>query len=108
MGDLTALCWTDYTKSLQLNPNNVKTYNNRGYSYAKKCEYDKAIKDYNRVLELDRRNTHAYHNRGISYDKKGEFLLAIRDFTKGTCVLAPRLAPSSQRIEISDMHRWWG
>lgn len=40
---------TDYTKSLELDPNNVRTLNNRGYSYAKSGMYDAAIADYTKV-----------------------------------------------------------
>lgn len=39
----------EYSRALELNPDNVKTYNNRGYSYAKDGEYDRAIADYNKV-----------------------------------------------------------
>ena len=39
----------DYTQSLTLQPNNVKTLNNRGYSFAKRGMYMEAIQDYNKV-----------------------------------------------------------
>jgi Flp pilus assembly protein TadD len=66
----------------------VKTYNNRGYSYAKSGVYDLATADYAQVIALDPGNAHAYHNRGISYDKLGQLDKAIADFTKGACVSA--------------------
>ena len=72
----------DYTRSLELDPTNVRTLNNRGYSFAKSGDYDKAIADYTKVISLDPGNSHAYHNRGISFDKKGEFERAIADFTR--------------------------
>lgn len=67
----------DYSRSLELEPDNIKTLNNRGYSYAKSGAYDAAIGDYSRVIALDPSNAHAYHNRGISYDKKGLYEAAI-------------------------------
>jgi len=67
-----ALAVEDYTRSLELNPSNIKTYNNRGYSYAKSGNYEAAIADYDQAIQLDPSNSHAYHNRGISFDKLGQ------------------------------------
>lgn len=40
----SALCLqVDYSKSLELEPDNVKTLNNRGYSYAKSGQYAAAV-----------------------------------------------------------------
>ena len=36
----------DYTKAIELEPNNGKAYNNRGGSYYNLGEYEKAINDY--------------------------------------------------------------
>ena len=76
---------------MRLNPDNVRTYNNLGYSFAKNGQYDEAIHNYSMVIRLDPTNSHAYHNRGISYDKKGEFERAIADFSKGTSFVVLRL-----------------
>jgi hypothetical protein len=64
----------DYTRSLELNPSNIKTFNNRGYSYAKSGNYEAAIADYDQAIQLDPTNSHAYHNRGISFDKLGQVM----------------------------------
>lgn len=61
----------DYEKSLELDPHNVKTLSNLGYSLAKMGNYSEAILKYTQVLHLDKGNVHALHNRGISYDKQG-------------------------------------
>jgi lipoprotein NlpI len=61
----------DYEQSLELDPQNVKTLSNLGYSLAKMENYSEAILKYTRVLDLDPSNVHALHNRGISYDKQG-------------------------------------
>ena len=66
---------------LQLDENNVHSYHNRGISYDKKEEYDKAIADFTKVLQLEPMNANAYFNRGSAYDAKGEFDAAIRDYT---------------------------
>ena len=67
----------DYTRSLELNPSNIKTFNNRGYSYAKSGNYEAAIADYDQAIQLDPSNSHAYHNRGISFDKLGQVILPV-------------------------------
>lgn len=69
-----ALAVEDYTRSLELNPSNIKTFNNRGYSYAKSGNYEAAIADYDQAIQLDPSNSHAYHNRGISFDKLGQVM----------------------------------
>ena len=40
-------------------------YNNRGYSWYAKNEYDKAIADYNEAIRLDPKFALAYVDRGI-------------------------------------------
>jgi tetratricopeptide (TPR) repeat protein len=76
----------DYSRSLELEPDNIKTLNNRGYSYAKSGLYDAAVADYSRVIALDGGNAHAFHNRGISYDKKGLYEAAIAGERRGSGV----------------------
>jgi tetratricopeptide (TPR) repeat protein len=55
----------DYLQSLRLAPNNIKTYNNLGYSYAKSGDYENAIRSYSTVgvvvpaLSTAVRRTHA-------------------------------------------------
>ena len=40
----------DYTKAIELEPNNGKAYNNRGASYYNLGEYEKAIDDYRKIV----------------------------------------------------------
>lgn len=39
----------DYTQSLRLSPDNIKTYNNLGYSHAKGGDFESAIRNYSTV-----------------------------------------------------------
>ena len=57
-------------------------YSNRGNSWAKKEEYDKAIVDYTRAIEIDPRLAEAYTNRGVAWSNKGEYDKAITDHSK--------------------------
>jgi len=54
-----------YNKTIELDPNYIEVYCNRG---AAKCilkEYKAAIKDYNKAIELDSNYAIAYCNRGL-------------------------------------------
>src|SRR5262245_37976109 len=55
------------------------TYNNRGYAYRNKGDYDRAIADHNEAIRLDPKNASAYSYRGLAYDEKGEYDRAIAD-----------------------------
>ncbi|QLH44216.1 MAG: tetratricopeptide repeat protein [Bacteroidota bacterium] len=51
----------DYSKGIELNPNNFNFYNNRGLAYGNLGQWDKAIMDLNKVIELDRKiNLHIH------------------------------------------------
>lgn len=69
----------DYSRAIELSPNNTAAYNNRGVAYQKKGKLDLAIKDYNKTIKLDPDDANAYCNRGNVYREKGEFNRAIDD-----------------------------
>ncbi len=63
-------------------PNDADAYNNRGFAYYLKQEYDRAITDYNKAIELDPKYAMAYNNRGIAYFLKKEPDKSIADYSK--------------------------
>ena len=65
---------------LRGNPNSVEALNDRGVSYAKKREYDRAIADHTEAIRLDRESALSYSNRGSAYEEKGELDKALADF----------------------------
>ncbi len=67
---------------MDLDPEAASPYNDRGFAYATKGEFDNAIADYNKVIELDPNDAMAYNNRGIAHSLKGELENAIADFDK--------------------------
>ena len=69
----------NYTKAIELNPNDAIAYNNRGNAYCNKGECDKAIADYNKAIELDPKEADYYNNRGFAYAKMGRFGEALKD-----------------------------
>jgi len=58
------------------------TYANRGFSYLRKDQFDKAIADYNRAVEVNPGFAVAYYNRGTAYYKVGQFYMATSDYKK--------------------------
>jgi|GEM_PF-1363020 len=71
-----------YTKAIELNPNNAVAYNNRGYIKEQLKNYQGAIEDYNKTIALDPKNAFAYNNRGYSKHLLGNDKEAIEDYNK--------------------------
>ena len=69
-----------YTTAIELNPQDVSSYVNRGNAYNDKGKFDAAIQDFNTVIQLNPEDADAYYNRGTAYYRKGEFDAALRDF----------------------------
>lgn len=67
--------------AIESDPQFALAYNDRGYAYLHKHEYDLAIADFSKALKL-KKHPHAYHNRGIAYRHKGENEDAISDQSK--------------------------
>jgi tetratricopeptide (TPR) repeat protein len=80
----------NYNLALELNPDYAKDpdfFYNRGCTYSKKGERDKAfldnaIADYDRAIELDKNYAKAYRHRGNAYYAKGEIDKAIKEYNK--------------------------
>ena len=72
----------NHTKAIQLDPNYVLAYYNRGNAYSKKGNYDLAIADFSKAIQLDPNYEYAYCNRGLAYIYKGNYDLAIADYNK--------------------------
>ena len=68
-----------YSYAIELNPNNVTAYNNRGVAYGKKGKVDRAIEDLNTAIKLNPDYAKAYNNRGVVYGLKDDFDCAIAD-----------------------------
>jgi tetratricopeptide (TPR) repeat protein len=71
-----------FSRAIEMNPDRVEAYNNRGIAWCNKGDYDRAIADYNKALEIDPRCADVYNNRGGVWLYKGEYDLAIHDFDK--------------------------
>jgi tetratricopeptide (TPR) repeat protein len=56
-------------------------YNNRGWDFYQKKDYDKAISDYTDYIKLAPNDADAYYNRGLAYYNKKEYDEAISNYT---------------------------
>ena len=76
---------THYTNAIELKPDLVNVYNNRGNVYADKGDIENAIKDFTtaiQLIQLPSDLASAHNNRGSAYADKGELDNAIRDYNK--------------------------
>ena len=71
-----------YSRSISLNPQMPRIYNNRGNAYSQMNDLDRAIEDYDKVLALEPNYAPAYSNRGSSYHEKGDLDRAIQDYNR--------------------------
>lgn len=59
---------SDFTKAIDLNPQDAAAFNNRGLAYARGLkQYEKAIDDFTKAVVLDPDFAEAYDNRAIAY-----------------------------------------
>ena len=73
---------THYTAAIDLKPDLVEAYNNRGIAYRNTGNLDAAIEDFNRAIDLDSEYAGVYNNRGDAYADKDDFDAAIEDVNR--------------------------
>src|SRR5437763_1709801 len=66
-------------------------YNNRGFEWYAKGDYDHAVADYTEAIRLDPQYTHAYIGRGLTWYNTGDYHRAIPDYNEAI-QLNPNLA----------------
>ena len=89
----------DYSKAIELNPDDVLAYNNRGIAYTDLGDYERAITDYYKAVELDPNYALAYYKRGNAYVDIGELEHAIADF-EWYLEIAPNVLERTEIMEI--------
>ncbi len=71
-----------YSLAIELYPDNLVIYSNRGAAYRNIGDYDRAIEDYNKAIKLNPNYAEIYDNRGNAYSNKGDYDRAIEDYNK--------------------------
>jgi tetratricopeptide (TPR) repeat protein len=88
----------DYTRMIELQPENRNGWNHRGNLYDELGEYDKAIADFTQCIALAKPGYGVYwSNRGISYYHKGDLAAALADLNKSVEVWGD--SPSAWALE---------
>ena len=57
----------NYTRAINLEPQNAKIWVNRGTAYRTLRQFEKAIRDLDKAIRLDPQNAKAYYHKGLSY-----------------------------------------
>jgi tetratricopeptide (TPR) repeat protein len=57
----------DFTKAIEIKPDDIMAYNNRGSAYAQQGDYIQAISDFTKAIGINSNNPVAYHNRAVAY-----------------------------------------
>jgi tetratricopeptide (TPR) repeat protein len=70
----------DLTQALQITPDYVFAYDDRGDIWRLRHEYDKAIADYSRAISIDPTFISAYYERGRTYEQMGDLEKATADY----------------------------
>ena len=71
----------------------ASAFNNRGFAYLNKGQYDRAIQDLDQAIKLNPRDANAFNNRGRAYNSKGQHDRAIPDLDQ-----AIKLNPSDAKV----------
>ena len=80
-GDLTQGI-EDFTKVIEIKPNDVMAYNNRGSAYAQQGNFAQAMADFTKAIEISPNDPVAYHNRAVVFYQFNEFDKAWYDVRK--------------------------
>ncbi len=76
-----------FTEILQLKPNEVEAYYNRGIAYAKINNYQGALADFNQALTFNQTMPDLYIERAKVYLQLGNRMAAIADLKKAKALL---------------------
>jgi tetratricopeptide (TPR) repeat protein len=76
----------NFSKSIELKPNNAYSYNGKGWVHYCQNKYTEAIESFDKAIFLEPSFKSAYYNRGLSYSSIGNHIQAINDFTKGISI----------------------
>jgi len=76
------LALEEYTKAIEIDPQDPLQYSNRARTYQKQQNYELALADYIQGISLDKENPRWYHERANCYIAKEDFTAALKDMDK--------------------------
>lgn len=72
----------DLNKAIELDPNSVVAFENRGTLFVRSGKPDRAIEDYDEAIRLDPNYAQAHADRGVAYYIKGNYARAIENYSE--------------------------
>ena len=72
----------DYTRAIEMDPEDVLAYYNRGNTYAELQRYEEAVIDYTYVIQVDSHFPKVYTSRGNAYNALHRYQQALDDLTR--------------------------
>ena len=76
------LALEEYTKAIEIYPNEPHYYSNRAWIYQKQQKYELALIDYSQAISVDKENPRWYDERANCYIAKEDFTAALKDLDK--------------------------
>ena len=73
---------SDFTQTIQLQPNNWRGHHNRGSTYLDLDCYEKALPDFTRAIQLQPNDGSHYFWRGCTYYELQRYQEALPDYSK--------------------------
>lgn len=73
---------THYSQAIELNPQLIPAYNNRGIAYDSLGDYRHSIQNYEAVLALNPEHAGACNNLGVTYYSQGNYQRAIEYYNR--------------------------
>ncbi len=74
------------TAILEAEPQSSAAFLDRGRTYSRLKEYEKAIADFSEAVKLDPQDFRAFNSRGVVYARAGNYERAVADFTQAMSI----------------------
>ncbi len=89
-----------FTRAIELDPDNDKAYLQRGIAYSRLEEHKLAAEDYDRALVFDEKNAELYYFSGNEWHQYGDNPLALRKLTAAVTLKRNFLEAYQVRLKV--------
>ena len=72
----------DLNEAIQLDPEQARAYELRGYVHGVGGRIDQAVADFDQAVELDPRRGASWANRGMAYSQQGDMVTALESYDR--------------------------
>lgn len=95
----TDKAFNDYSRAIELDPNQSGAVLQRGLIYAKRGQYDMALADYRRAIELQPSSL-GYQLRAEVYNRQGDYDRALKEYDQAVKLDPTRIMAIMGRAEV--------